>query len=547
MASPQMSASEILSEPSAHYDAVVIGAGVAGLYQVYKLKEKGMNVLGIEAASNVGGTWYWNRYPGARLDSESYIYQYWFSKEIFEGWNWSERFTAQPENERWLNYVADKCDLRKYYQFNTKVLAAHYDEESQRWRVKTDRGDVVEAKYLVTCCGMLSAPLNEMFKGQDSFKGQIFHTARWPKEPVDYTNKKVGVIGIGATGIQVIQTIADQVGQLKIFIRTPQYIIPMQNKKYNEADVAAYKERFSELSSTLPHTFSGFEYDFTNGDWYDYSSEERREIFERLWNEGSLRLVVASFPELFSDEAASEEMSEFVREKMRARLKDPYLCDILIPKHYGFGTHRVPLETGYLEIYHRDNVEPVMVKDNPIECVCPEGLQLANGDVHELDIIIMATGFDAGSGALTRIDIRGREGRSLKEEWSRDIRTSMGLQVHGYPNLFTTGAPLAPSAALCNMTTCLQQQVDWITDCIDYVESHDLNSIEVTQEKQDEWVEHHDEIANKTLVVKTNSWYMGSNVEGKPRRLLAYIGGVGQYGERCREVAESGYQGFAKN
>ena len=272
---------------------------------------------------------------------------------------------------------------------------------------------------------------------------------------------------------------------------------------------------------------------------------ERHAILEKLWKDGSLALWLASFPEMFVDEKVNEEISEFVRAKMRERIKDSELCKKLIPTTYGFGTHRVPLETNYLEVYHRPNVEIVDVKEAPIECVTPEGVKTADGRIHELDILILATGFDAGTGALTRIDIRGRAGRSLKEDWSRDIRTTMGLQVHGYPNLFTTAAPLAPSAALCNMPTCLQQQVDWITDCIRHMRSKGLNVIEPTKQLEDHWVDHHDQIAEATLVTKTDSWYMGSNVKGKPRRLLSYIGGVGDYRKRCDEISANGYQGFA--
>ena len=525
-------------------DALVIGAGVAGLYELYQLRGQGLNVKAFDAASGVGGTWYWNRYPGAKFDSESYIYQYLFSEELYKGWSWSERFPGQPEIERWMNYVADKLDLRKDIQFNTTITSAHFNETTGRWTVKTDTGETIDTQFLIGCTGMLSAPLSSMFPGQDTFKGRIFHTARWPKEPIDFTGKRVGVIGIGATGIQVIQTIADKVGHMKVFVRTPQYIIPMQNPKYSEADIKAYKDRFEYLAKRLPTTFSGFEYDFENGAWADLTPQQRLDTLERIWNDGSLQLWLASFSEMFFDEQVSEEVSEFVRKKMRARLKDPKLCELLIPTDYGFGTHRVPLETNYLEVYHRPNVEAVSVKDNPIREVTPEGLKLADGTVHEFDIIIMATGFDAGSGALTRIDIRGRDGRALKEDWGRDIRTAMGMQVHGYPNLFMTGAPLAPSAALCNMTTCLQQQTEWIADCIKHVRSTNATVIEASKEFEDAWVEHHDSIANATIVTKTNSWYMGSNVEGKPRRLLSYIGGVGQYRQRCKEVADKGYAGF---
>jgi cation diffusion facilitator CzcD-associated flavoprotein CzcO len=529
-------------------DAVVIGAGVAGLYQLHRLREQGLKVKAFDTASDVGGTWYWNRYPGARFDSESYIYQYLFSEDLYKDWSWSERFPGQPEIERWLNYVADRCDLRRDIQFDTTIRSAHFNEATERWTIATDKGRTIDAQFLVTCCGMLSAPLTSTFPGQETFKGQLFHTARWPKQPVELAGKRVGIVGNGATGIQVIQTIADQVGHLSVFVRTPQYIIAMKNPKYGEAEAAAYKARFKELVGCLPYTFTGFEYDFDNGRWADLTPKQRHEVLERIWNEGSLRLWLASFSEMFFEPEVSEEISEFVRQKMRARLNnDSRLCDLLIPTDYGFGTHRVPLETNYLEAYLRPNVEIVSVKDNPIERVTPEGLKTADGKIHELDVIILATGFDAGSGALTRIDIRGRGGRSLKDEWSHDIRTTMGLQVHGYPNLFTTGAPLAPSAALCNMTTCLQQQVDWINDCIKYLRKADLKVIEPTKEIEDQWVDHHDETANQTLVTKTHSWYMGSNVEGKPRRLLSYIGGVGTYRQKCDEVAAGGYQGFAKS
>jgi acetone monooxygenase (methyl acetate-forming) len=525
-------------------DALIIGAGVAGLYQLHMLRGQGLAVRAYDTASNVGGTWYWNRYPGSRFDSEGYIYQYLFSEELYKGWSWSEKFPGQPEIERWLNYVADRLDLRRDIRFGTTITSAQYNEAAGRWTVRTDTGETVDARFLVACCGMLSAPLTSVFPGQDTFKGPLVHTGRWPKESPDLAGKRVGVVGIGATGIQVIQTIAAEVGHLKVFVRTPQYVLPMKNPKYGPAETDAYKARFDELRRTLPHTFTGFEYDFEHR-WADLTPERRREVLEEIWADGSLKLWLASFAEMFFDEAVSEEVSEFVREKMRARLQDPRLCELLIPTDYGFGTHRVPLETGYLEVYRRPNVEVVGVKDNPIERVVPEGIVTADGTVHELDAIILATGFDAGTGALTRIDVRGRGGRSLKEDWGRDIRTTMGLQVHGYPNLFTTAVPLAPSAALCNMTTCLQQQTEWISDCIRHMRGAGMTVVEPTREAEDRWVAHHDETANATLIARTSSWYLGSNVKGKPRRVLSYTGGVGAYRRRCDEVAAAGYEGFA--
>ena len=525
-------------------DAMIIGVGVAGLYQLHQLRKQGLKVRAYDSASNVGGTWYWNRYPGARFDSEAYIYQYLFSEDLYKGWSWSERFPGQPEIERWMNYVADSLDLRKDIQFNTTIAGASWNEETERWTVTTTDGETIDTQFLITCCGMLSAPMAEVFPGQDSFKGRIFHTARWPHEPVDLAGKRVGVVGIGATGIQVIQTIAGEVGSLKVFVRTPQYVLPMKNPTYGPDAVAAYKGRFEELRETLPHTFTGFEYDFEHS-WADLTPDQRRAVLEEIYADGSLKLWLASFAEMFFDEAVSEEISEFVREKMRARLKDDRLCDLLIPKDYGFGTHRVPLETDYLEAYLRPTVEAVSVRDNPIASVTPEGIKLADGTVYDVDVIILATGFDAGTGALTRMDIRGRGGRSLTEGWGRDIRTTMGLQVHGYPNLFTTAVPLAPSAALCNMTTCLQQQTEWITDCIAHLRAKGMQVIEPTAETEDRWVAHHDETASANLISKTTSWYLGSNVPGKPRRVLSYTGGVGTYRRKCDEVAASGYEGFA--
>jgi len=535
----------IVGTPNKQLDAMIIGSGVAGLYQLHMLRNQGLNVRAYDAASGVGGTWYWNRYPGAKFDSESYIYQYLFSEELYKNWSWSSRFPGQPEIEQWMNYIADNLDLRKDVQLDTHIVSAHYNEDSKRWTVTTADNEVIDTRFLITCCGMLSAPMQDLFPGQDSFNGEIFHTARWPRKEVELEGKRVGVVGIGATGIQVIQTIAEKVGQLKVFVRTPQYVLPMNNPSYGEEDVKWYKSRFEELKDDLPHTFSGFEYEFEYV-WADESPERRLEILEEAHADGSLKLWLGAFEELFFEEEASGEISEFVREKMRARLKDPKLCEMLIPTDYDFGSHRVPLESNYLEAYLRDNVEAIMVTDNPITRVVPEGLELADGTVYELDVIILATGFDAGTGALSRIDIRGRDNRSLKEDWERDIRTTMGLQVHGYPNMFTTATPLAPSAALCNMTTCLQQQTEWINDCIQYLRKHEFEFIEPSRELEDEWVAHHDETSGKTLISRTNSWYNGANVPGKPRRVLSYTAGVGTYREKCDESAASEYSGFVK-
>ncbi len=526
-------------------DALVIGAGIAGLYQLYRLREAGLSVKSVDAASDVGGTWYWNRYPGARVDSQSYIYQYWFSRELCEDWDWSERFPAQPEAERYLHYVTERCDLRKDIIFDTRVTSAVYDEAAKKWLIGTDTGRTFRAKYFVSCAGMLSSPLLTRFAGQDRFKGEVYYTAQWPKKEVTYAGKRVGVIGTGATGIQVIQTIAPLAGHLTVFQRTPQYIIPMRNPLLQDEDRKRYRGEFDTLKTRIRETFAGFDYDFGDKGYDDLTPQERREHMEKIWADGSLSFWLTTFPEMFFVESVNNEVSDFVREKMRSRIDDPALAEKLLPTTYGFGTHRVPLESQYLEAFNRDNVDLVDVSDNAIDGLTETGVRTADGTVCDLDMLILATGFDAGTGSLTRMGIRGRDGRALKDEWSKDIRSMLGMQVHGYPNLFMTAAPLAPSAAFCNMTTCLQQQVDWITDCIVHMQRNGIDTMEPTREAEEEWVRHHDETANATLVTKTHSWYMGSNVKGKQRRLLSYIGGANRYHERCDQIARDGYPGFA--
>ncbi|ABM93860.1 flavin-containing monooxygenase [Methylibium petroleiphilum] len=525
-------------------DAVVVGAGFAGMYSLYKLREQGLKVQVYEAGTGVGGTWYWNRYPGARVDSQAYIYQYWFSKELLDEWNWSERFPAQDETERYLNHVADRFDLRKDIQFKTRVTAAAYDEASQRWTITTDDGQSVSAQYFIMGTGGLSVPMLPALPGIENFKGRIVHTAQWPREGVDLKGKRVGIIGTGATGIQVIQTIAGEVGHLTVFQRTPNYTIPMRNPKYDDAARAELRAQYPMLKERVQRTFAGFDYDFEDRNFFDVDPAERQRILQRLWDDGSLNFWIGGFREVFFDEKVNAEFSDFVRQRIRERVKDPKVADKLVPQDYGFGTRRVPLETKYYEAFNRDNVLLVDTKATPMEEVTAKGIRTSAG-LHELDILICATGFDAGTGALTKVDIRGRDGVLLRDAWAQDgVRTTMGLQVHGYPNLFMTMAPFSPAAAFCNVPTCLQQQVDWIADCIAFVRQQGRHSIEPSAEAEAKWVAHHDELANLTLVPKTNSWYMGSNVKGKPRRLLAYAGGAGTYRAKCEEVKASGYEGF---
>ena len=525
------------------FDALVVGAGIAGLYQLHRLRELGLRVCVIDAAGDVGGTWYWNCYPGARVDSQSYVYQYWFSEEIINEWNWSERFPGQPEAEAYLRFVADKLDLRRDIRFDTSVASADWNETDSLWTLHTDQGDTLTTRFFVSCTGMLSAPQLPPYPGHEDFAGTVVHTARYPREGIDLAGKKVGVVGTGATGIQVIQTIASEVAELKVFQRTPQYAVAMRNPRFTDADRAGYKARWQELHARVNDTFTGFDFDLDNGSWHDHTPEARLEILESLWTDGSLAMWVGSFPEVLTEEAVGEALSEFVRAKIRARIDDPEVAEKLIPTHYTFGTYRVPLERGYYDAYNRDNVELVDIQEAPIQRFTERGIRTAAGE-YELDVVIFATGFDAGTGSLSRMNIRGRDGVSLTDRWREDIRSTMGLQVHGYPNLFTVAGPLAPSTAFCNMTTCLQQQVDWITDCIGWLREHGRHRIEPTRETQDAWVAHHDELAGATLLMRTNSWYTGANIDGKPRRLLSYIGGAATYRQLCDDVRESGYEGF---
>jgi len=529
--------------PKADFDTIIVGAGFTGLYALYKLREQGQRVTAIEAGSGVGGTWYWNRYPGARTDSQSYVYQFWFSDELLAEWDWSERFPAQQETERYLNFVADKFELRKDIQFETRVTAADFDEDTQRWVVTTDNGETLTAQFVIMGTGGLTETVLPNIPGIDSFGGESHHTARWPEDGVDFSGKRVGIIGTGATGIQVIQTIAKEVGHLTVFQRTPNYTIPMRNPKFDDKMRADLRAQYPEMKHRVHDTFAGFDYDFDEREFASISPEERRARLEELWADGCLSFWVGSFGEMFVDETVNQEVTDFVREKIRARIDDPQVADKLVPSEYGFGTRRVPLENKYYEAFNQANVDLVDTNTAPIECVTEAGIKTSEGEI-PLDIIIYATGFDAGTGALTRIDIRGRDAQLLKDTWRDEVRTFMGLQVHGYPNMFTTMAPMSPAAAYCNVPTCIQQQVDWIADCMTFVQAQSGDSIEPSLAAQDAWVAHHDEVGNATLAIKTKSWHVRRDADGNQQRLLAYAGGVNAYRKLCDAVKANGYEGM---
>ena len=535
-----------MNEPSESatpmYDAIVIGAGISGMYFLYRLRQMGMTAIGFETGSGVGGTWYWNRYPGARFDSESYTYGYSFSEEVLEEWEWSEHFSGQPETLRYLNYVADKFDLRRDIRFNTRVSSAHFDATNRCWDIETEGGDRASARFLLTAVGPLSEPYIPEFPGADSFRGDKWHTSSWPHHPVDLSQKRVGVIGTGATAVQLITEVAKNVGDLTVFQRTPNYCKPLRNGPIDTATQAEIKASYAEIFDKCSRSFGGFIHDFDARSALEVSEEERLEFYERLWNERGFGFWLGSFIDILSDLEANQTVTEFVREKIRERIDDPEVAKLLVPTSHPFGTKRVPLESGYYEAYNRKNVHLVDLHSSPIECFTETGIKTSEAD-YEFDVIIYATGFDAVTGALNRIDIRGEDGSALKDKWADGPSTMLGMQTVGFPNMFITAGPHNASS-FCNVPRCLEQNVEWITDCIAYMRDHEFSRIEATPEAEAQWTHHVLESADATLFPDVDSWFMGANIPGKKRVFLNYVGGVQNFRAKCDEVAASNYAGF---
>lgn len=516
-------------------DALVIGAGIAGLYMLHQLREQGLRVRAYDAADDIGGTWWWHGYPGSRVDTECYLYQYLFSEQLYAEWSWSERFPAGYEVLRWLRFLVDRLDLQRDIQLSARIVSAHYDEDRGRWTLRTDRGEAIDTRFVISCAGT-DGPGTDVIEGQDSFAGTILATSCWPEKGPDLTGRRVGVVGVDATGIQLIPKIVERVGHLTVFAGAPQYVLPMANPAYGWQDREAYKARYREFRRTVPYTASGFDEDLApvRGD---------PALLEELYRDGSLRLWRAT---VGASSADRDTVSEFVRAKMRERLADdPRLVDLLVPTDR-FGDRRVPLDTGYLEVYHRDDVDLVGVRDTPIRRVRPEGIERTDGTVHALDVIVLATGSDAGPGALRHIDVRGRGGRSLAQEWDADVRTTLGLAKHGHPNLFIAGAPLAPSAARHNTTPHLQQQTEWIAAAIRDLRTEGRSTMEPTAAGEDAWVAHHDRSAGTPPIAGTLAWSADPDVAAPTRRPLTSAGGVGAHRRACEEEAAAGYPGFLR-
>ncbi len=523
------------------FDLIVVGAGFAGMYMLHKARGMGLRARVFEAGDGVGGTWYWNRYPGARCDVESMEYSYQFSNDLQQDWHWTERFAPQPEILRYANHVADRFDLRADIRFETRVLSAQFEESSARWTVRTDRGDVVSGQYLVMATGCLSSTNMPQFPGLGSFKGQSYHTGAWPHEPVDFTGKRVGVIGTGSSAIQSIPIIAGQASELVVFQRTANYSVPAHNAPLDpayEAEVKAEYPAFRERNSQMMGAF-GARLQVPDRPALRATPEEHRQAFDKAWERGGLGFQ-RSFNDLMIDSRANEIAKAYVHERIRSMVKDPATADLLCPTQV-LGCKRMCVDSGYFDTFNLPHVKLVDIRPKGIEAITPTGVRAAGQDF-DLDVIVYATGFDAMTGSLLKVDIRGRDGLALKDAWSAGPRTYLGLNVAGFPNLFTISGPGSPSV-LTNMIVSIEQHVNWIGGCIDWMRANKRRSIEATPQAQEEWVGHVNAVASGTLYPGCNSWYLGANVPGKTRVFMPLLG-FPPYVERCNQVAASGYEGF---
>jgi cyclohexanone monooxygenase len=531
--------------PTSQFDSIIIGAGFSGLYMLHRLRKLGLSARVFEAGDGIGGTWFWNRYPGARCDVESIEYSYSFSDELQQEWQWSERYPSQPEVLRYLEHVADRFDLRRDIELSTRVTAARFDEAVQLWRVTTDRGEVATARYCITAVGCLSAHNLPRIEGIDSFAGAIHHTSRWPKQGVDLSGKRVGVIGTGSTAIQLIPVVAGQAVQLTVFQRTPNFSIPARNAATDPERARSVKRDYPEIRARArASSFGAATLEISPRLASEVSPEEQRRQLEHHWAAGGLGFLGA-FADLLVSPDANQMVAQFVRDKIREVVHDPRTADLLAPTSYPVGCKRLCLDSGYYETFNRDNVALVDVNATPIVGVSPTGLRTTERE-YPLDALILATGFDAMTGALDNIDIRGRGGASLRDKWAAGPRTYLGIASAGFPNLFLITGPQSPSV-ISNMVTSIEQHVEWIAELIATMEAQHLRMVDPTREAEDAWVEHATLVANSTIwsAASCNSWYLGSNVPGKPRIFTPYVGGVGPYAAKIQEVARNGYEGFA--
>jgi cyclohexanone monooxygenase len=527
-------------------DAIVVGAGFAGIYMVHKLREMGLRVRAFEAGSGVGGTWFWNRYPGARCDVESMEYSFGFSEELEQDWEWSERYSPQPEILSYINHVADRFSLREDIQLNTKVLSAHFCDDVAaadfgRWKIETDDGKKWTAAHFVTAVGCLSSTNVPDFPGLDDFQGETYHTSRWPHEGIDLEGKRVGVIGTGSSGIQAIPILAEEARHLTVFQRTPNYSVPAWNGPLTDEKQADIKSRYREVRQLNRKRFAAFGFNWKNNEelTFERNEEGRRAIYEEFWQIGGLAYILA-FADLLLDADANREAAEFVREKIRETIDDPKVADILCPDH-AVGCKRPCADTGYYQTFNRDDVDLVDVSETGVERITAKSV-VGGGQETEVDVLVLATGFDAMTGSLDAMDIRGRDGLTLKEKWAAGPITYLGLGSAGFPNLFIITGPGSPSV-LSNMVTAIEQHVEFITDCLTHMDQKGHRFVEADADAEVAWVAHVNEIASESIYPSCNSWYLGANVPGKPRVFMPHVG-FPSYVEKCEEVVARGYEGF---
>ncbi|HLM06369.1 MAG TPA: NAD(P)/FAD-dependent oxidoreductase [Blastococcus sp.] len=528
---------------AADVDAVVVGAGFAGLYALHRLTQAGLTVQGFEAGDGVGGTWYWNRYPGARCDIESLDYSYSFSEDLQQEWEWTERYASQPEILRYLEHVADRFDLRRHIAFETRVHAASFDAGTNRWTVSTDSGTTT-ASFLIMAVGCLSAAQIPDIPGLETFRGEVLHTGQWPHEGVDLTGKRVGIIGTGSSGIQAIPVVAEAADELFVFQRTPNYSVPAGNAPLSDDEIAAMKARYAEHRRRARETYFGVEFPVTelsSRSALEVAGSQRDREFQARWDRGGPGMTRA-FTDILTDRRANETAAEFIRSKIRELVTDKEVAELLVPMDHPFGTKRPPIDTNYYDTFNRDNVTLVDVRSDPIVEVVPSGLRTREAS-YDFDVLVLATGFDAMTGPLLRMDIRGVGGRELRDKWSAGPATYLGLATEGFPNMFMIAGAGSPSV-FSNMVISIEEHVDWILDCLQYLRSSGHTVIEACADAEHEWVEHVNVTAAKTLYPEANSWYLGANIPGKPRVFMPYVGGIVEYRRRCQDVAERGYAGF---
>ncbi|MBT5155640.1 MAG: NAD(P)/FAD-dependent oxidoreductase [Gammaproteobacteria bacterium] len=535
---------------SQKFDVVIVGAGFAGMYMLHRLRKLGLSTVVFEAGDDVGGTWYWNRYPGARCDAESLAYSFSFSSELEQEWEWSERYAPQPEILEYARHVSRRFDLRKDIHFETRVMSAHYQDDSLNWQLETDKGDSVVASFCVMATGCLSVPQLPDIPGVQNFKGNLYQASKWPHEPVSFKNQKVGIIGTGSSGIQAIPVIAEEAEHLTVFQRTPNFSVPAKNEPLDQNWVDEFKKNYRAHRENHKHAIgSGF------GDLKiepidepmepilrsQLSEDQATQILEDAWVTGGAKFMGAIGDQLMNEEA-NQFAKEFVHRKIHETVADKDTANLLCPTNHPIGTRRICVDIGYYETYNRENVTLVSVKDNPIEEITESGV-MVNGELTALDTLVLATGFDAMTGALLNMDIRGKGGLALSEKWHAGPRSYLGIAVADFPNLFTITGPGSPSV-LSNMMVSIEQHVDWMIDCLAHMKEQDLKVFEAQSQAEDQWVSHVNDVASMTLFPKGGSWYLGANVKGKPRIFMPYAAGVGVYREVCDQVTAKGYEGF---